>query len=225
MCLRLIGSVFLTSALLLVQIGAAHAGSTTSTCKETARGIAENWVDKGEASNNEPAKRDANKLSYLAVKGKNKKLASRAQAIKDEARDRNSKVRLVWALNASILSENYEGMRILINNGADVDGVQQPRETADQPILTAAQCGDKRALDILVQSGADVNARGRDETDALWASILRHNESSAEFLLDNGFKPCENNILKNGDGERLSRAEVARRLGSFSENFVDDVSC
>jgi len=70
----------------------------------------------------------------------------------------------VMPIHSSVASHSLDITRTLLENGADVNAVQQDGYT---PLLEAAQAGELETLELLLQYGADPAARREDGQTAL----------------------------------------------------------
>ncbi|MEX2443299.1 MAG: ankyrin repeat domain-containing protein [Alkalispirochaeta sp.] len=67
----------------------------------------------------------------------------------------------ITPLRYAIENEDYEMVRFLVQNGADVNKANRAGWT---PIMTAARTGNREILQYLLQEGADLRARTADGT-------------------------------------------------------------
>ncbi|MFW5693983.1 MAG: ankyrin repeat domain-containing protein [Alkalispirochaeta sp.] len=67
----------------------------------------------------------------------------------------------ITPLRYAITNEDYEMVRYLVRNGADVN---QANRAGWTPIMTAARTGNREILGFLLDEGADLHARTEDGT-------------------------------------------------------------
>jgi len=76
--------------------------------------------------------------------------------------------------------------RFLLENGADPNLVSNASETGDMPLHFAAAYGDLAGANLLIDAGAEVDARNAASQTAFLKAVAGGDESVAELLLDNG---------------------------------------
>ena len=94
-----------------------------------------------------------------------------------------------WKLTPLIrasISGNLEIMQMLINAGADVNGID---EWGDTPLMAAAAFGHVEAAKLLISSGANLDAKKPDETTALMIAARRGNYEVLKTLITAGADP------------------------------------
>ena len=89
--------------------------------------------------------------------------------------------------------------RLLINAGADIDGVAG---NGTSPLVVATHSGHSELARFLLEQGADANASGAGYT-AMHAAILRGDLDTVEALLDHGADP-DARLLKSNPVQRAS---------------------
>lgn len=114
----------------------------------------------------------------------NKRFQDIKKCIEADA-DPNCETKGRFALSRAVVCKEYGLMCYLLQNGADPDHVGQLGTTA---LRSAASLGDKQALQILFESGADVNIRRRSFGDygALFQAISQRKSEIAVCLYQNG---------------------------------------
>ncbi len=100
---------------------------------------------------------------------------------------------------------HLEMARLLLNSGADVDGVAG---NGSSPLVVAAHSGHTELAIELLERGANANSMGAGYT-ALHAAILRGDLAVVEALLDNGADPNQR-LLKANPVQRASEDWVLK---------------
>ncbi|MHC5180966.1 MAG: ankyrin repeat domain-containing protein [Planctomycetota bacterium] len=119
---------------------------------------------------------------------------------------------LDWAIGPKKgIKDNYEFMKLLIEKGAPIDGV----DNSNIPIFGAIGARDNQALKILVQNGADVNIYDWTEQTPLMQAIHSDNIKGLEILLKNGA-----DINKKNKYEMSALDVLNRRPDSVKEQFL-----
>ena len=113
------------------------------------------------------------------------------------------------ALGLAVFFRHPEVARLLIDRGADVVA---PARNAMKvaPVHAAATQGDREMMQLLLEHGADPNARQQMDYTPLHSSANRGDDETARLLVARGADPR----AKAGDGK--SPADVARERG-FNE--------
>ncbi|KIL60364.1 hypothetical protein M378DRAFT_83865, partial [Amanita muscaria Koide BX008] len=86
------------------------------------------------------------------------------------------------ALWLAVTACNIDIARILVENGADVNG----KVKNNTYLQEASYEGNKDIVELLLDKGADVNAQGGEYGNALQAASLKGNKDIVELLLDKG---------------------------------------
>lgn len=109
----------------------------------------------------------------------------------------------------SIPSGNVDRIRQALDNGADVNHIHDPDGTGMRQsyLHMAAAHGNERVLNLLVERGANVNARTRDGETPLHSAAVCNQKNSAQILLrsgallnaedSNGVTPIEHAVKNN----------------------------
>ena len=116
------------------------------------------------------------------------------------------------ALLAAIESGNSPEVRRLVENGADVNGVDSEGVT---PLWHAAFRSSGSVAQILIDHGANVKFRGTAGTTPLYLSAEYGHPDITQMLLAKGADP---NVKTNSGQSVLDVAESARRVKSRSKN-------
>ena len=87
-------------------------------------------------------------------------------------------------LCAAAKNGNIEALRKYLGTGADVNS--RDREYGITPLAWAAFVGHRGIVELLIRSGADVNAKNRDAGTALHGAAFFGQVEVAELLIDNG---------------------------------------
>ncbi len=70
--------------------------------------------------------------------------------------------------------------------GTEVVAIDQPNALGDTPLHVTAAWGDLQGTQLLLDAGADVNARGEDGDTPLYSALLGNNPAVLELLLKRG---------------------------------------
>lgn len=81
-----------------------------------------------------------------------------------------------------------EIIKILIQNGANVNGDRDHKVMIPPPLILAVDCGNSELFNLLIQNKADVNITF-DEWSVLHNAAERGNEEFARILIENGANP------------------------------------
>jgi ankyrin repeat protein len=104
-----------------------------------------------------------------------------AEGANPEARNPRGWTPLIIAANTG----NVAIARLLIEKGANVNA-RTTSTNASTVLCFAAQKDDPDLLDVLVQHGAQINARGQNGLTALYVAVMRNNERSVKYLIAKG---------------------------------------
>jgi ankyrin repeat protein len=86
---------------------------------------------------------------------------------------------------------NVDGVRQLIDNGANVNGTNEVGVT---PLMNASGIGNKEIVELLIAKGANVNARSSGNYTALMQAALVGQTEIVKLLLDAGADPTVKDI-------------------------------
>ncbi|XP_051170463.1 ankyrin-3-like [Leptopilina boulardi] len=115
-------------------------------------------------------------------------------------------------LNVAILQNHLELAKILVQNGADVNIVNNDGET---PLHKASKRGNIQLVEILLQNGANINAKDNRDITPLYVAILYDHSELAKILVQNG---ADVNIVNN-DGE--TPLNLATQMIKIDIQFVE----
>ena len=104
---------------------------------------------------------------------------------------------------AAIVNTNLNMVRLLVDKGAKLDGLDPESEFT--PLGTAAQCGAVDIMDFLLSKGAGVNGGGRTP---LMGAVWRGNVEAVKLLLNH--KP---NLEIRDATDHLTAMDLARKKG------------
>jgi ankyrin repeat protein len=124
---------------------------------------------------------------------------------------KNSDVATLRQLAESGIDVNT-GMRRLIALGADIDQVNRSSGNA---LMYAAQYGQRRAAELLIQRGANINHRAGKGWSALMVAVLKGRTTMVEFLLENRADPNMRDVL--------GWTPLMRAAGSANQAIVDSL--
>ena len=82
----------------------------------------------------------------------------------------------------AVKAKNYELVKKLIDEGADVNAKNDEGETA---LMIASNEGDKEICELLIEKGADVNAKDNEGNTALMYVSLKGDKEICELLIKN----------------------------------------
>lgn len=102
-------------------------------------------------------------------------------------------------LTNAIITKRPSTVELLLNNGANPNFLLP--DTGESPLIIASRYGNNKIVTLLIDDGANINAKDRGKMSALdWAMINRH-------------KDCVNTLIAKGafvtDGDTSSRPMVA----------------
>jgi ankyrin repeat protein len=80
----------------------------------------------------------------------------------------------------------HELLNVLIKYGNNPDGIP--------PLLYAAKMGDLKAVELLIQNGADLNTKNHNQNNTLYFALLSKNIQVVKFFLENGIDPNSTNM-------------------------------
>jgi uncharacterized protein len=101
-----------------------------------------------------------------------------------------------------------------------LETANSPGSTGDYPLHKIAIWGDVDGAEVLLNHGADINARGEDDDTPLHRAIAGRHVEMIRFLLSRGADPEQCNIyggssrraaLWSGDPEVISAMETSTR--------------
>lgn len=116
-------------------------------------------------------------------------------------------------LKAAIHQNDLHWVRQLLDHGADVNDRYTRNDTT--PLISAAAAGHEEILRDLLERGADVNARTKDNYTALMAACEWDHPELAEILLEHG---ADVTVATTHSGRRFSLMEGE---GSVFNSTVD----
>jgi ankyrin repeat protein len=88
-------------------------------------------------------------------------------------------------LHLAVFFRNYDAAKLLISKGANVDAVAK-NSMRVAPLHSAAAGNEPRIVKLLIECGADVNAKQQGGYTALHAAAQSGNVEMAEFLIEHG---------------------------------------
>lgn len=92
-------------------------------------------------------------------------------------------------LNAAIVKGREDMVRLLLDNGAQVNGVSEGGQYGT-PLIAAAYSGRKAISKLLIQCGADIYEGDGVHVNALYQAVAHGDYALAEMLLDHGAWLC-----------------------------------
>ncbi len=156
------------------------------------------------------------------MSGDQESLSKYLVTTKEKVSRHNYEIILGGALNAAIVGGDHEIVRMLIADGANIDGASRKR---DPPLLRAEVCGDYKTMKALIDDGANIYVKMENHHDALWIAIESNDVAALNMLLDAGFDPCINGTIPSDDGSRrVNRQAMASKL-RFPEEVVKRLQC
>jgi ankyrin repeat protein len=84
---------------------------------------------------------------------------------------------------AAVGTDTYEAMKILLDNGADVQTVNKRKETV---LMRAASFGNARSIGLLMGRGLVIDAQNGEGMTALMMAMQGENKEAFRLLLDSG---------------------------------------
>ena len=103
-----------------------------------------------------------------------------------EGRPSEKRIVDIWGAAAA---GDSEAVSDYLADGADIDAIQTAVEIGSTPLILATTYDHEETVQLLLDSGANVNARGRDGGTALHAAAFFGRAEIAERLLENGADP------------------------------------
>jgi len=132
-----------------------------------------------------------------------------------DARDQSGQT----ALLAAIAVGNIEGVRLLLDRGANPDGVPglRPRRRGNNPLIAALEAERSEIVDALIAAGANVNATDKRKTPLI-AAAHSGSEEMVDRLLAAGADPALENagVTAAQTAMRAGNDELAARLEQAS---------
>lgn len=98
--------------------------------------------------------------------------------------------------------------------GIEIKELSQKNNIDDTPLHTVCSWGELEPVRLLVEAGADVNARGDLEATPLFNAVIGENAEVVEFLIKAGADPN----IQNADGQLV--LEYAINV-SCPKNVID----
>ena len=114
-------------------------------------------------------------------------------------------------LEYAIKKGNQEMVKILIENGADINTINKKGDT---PLTYAIQKGSKKMTRVLIEQGADINAMGKDGYTPLTYAIQKGNKEIMKMLLESGVD------VNKKDGIGNTPISLAIKKGKFSISYL-----
>lgn len=93
-------------------------------------------------------------------------------------------------LSLAIFGGQAEAVRLLIDEGADVEELSRHATIKVRPLHTAAFVGDAELGRILLEAGADPNSKAEGDFTALHSAAQNGDLAFARLLLDHGADPA-----------------------------------
>eukprot|EP01052_Picozoa_sp_SAG31_P025703 SAG31_NODE_2271_length_6040_cov_3.379397_2_plen_556_part_00 len=119
---------------------------------------------------------------------------------------------LAWTpLMAAALGGSIDVIRLLLQHGADIDGLQDQEGQPDTPLFVACQHGHFEAAKILLEHGAEVNARNKHGHSPLCTSSQEGNVDIVALLLSSGAQVDQTTI-----GNEATALHIAAQYGHES---------
>ena len=128
-------------------------------------------------------------------------------------------------IHDAIMNRNIKGVQAALDNGADVNA----KLWGYTPLHVASQIGDPTLFTLLINNGADVNARDDEDYTALHYVAEADHSNFVKTLIDNGANVNAKNefgdtpldlAVDEGNDET---ADVLRKLGGKAGKDVDEV--
>ena len=95
-------------------------------------------------------------------------------------------------LNYTMRAGHYACLAALVQSGID----EKYKLWIDKALITAADMGQGKCVEILIAAGADVNYRDTHGWTALMAAARNGHNECVEFLVQSGTQVNDNNIWK-----------------------------
>lgn len=89
------------------------------------------------------------------------------------------------ALHYATMTDKVEVARILISSGADIESFDE-ESSIDPPLIIAGYYGNESVARLLLESGANPNIRGNEDSTALIAATYKNNLQIVNLLLQHG---------------------------------------
>lgn len=128
-----------------------------------------------------------------------------------DARDYEGKTALWKAIEA----KKMETARFLIQNGADIEAKQTMWGLT--PLMHEAFYGEDATVKLLLDLGANINARDNEGNTALILAARRRDLEIIGLVLEHGADPKMKNQFGDGPGDFDSSEEVLRFMAEFKE--------
>ncbi len=117
--------------------------------------------------------------------------------------DLNEQPSCARSLQAAVVANDLESVKILLAEGADVD--EKEAASGSTPLITAALFGNADIAKVLIDAGANINAKNNDGSTALHTAAFLCHPEVLKLLLAHG---ADKSIRNNGGSTALESVQA-----------------
>jgi len=117
--------------------------------------------------------------------------------------DLNEQPECARSLQAAVVANDLESVKILLAEGADVD--EKEAASGSSPLITAALFGNAEIAEVLIDAGANINAKNNDGSTALHTAAFLCHPDVLKLLLDSG---ADKSVRNNGGSTALESVQA-----------------
>lgn len=118
------------------------------------------------------------------------------------------------ALHFAIIQKNYEAIKLLVENGFEIDAQNADGRT---PLMQAALSGDERLTEFLLESGADLQKKDRTGKTAVDWGMVSRNQKCIALLQQNRYSA---RTQSEGADDETDSADILRGEEKFEKMFT-----
>lgn len=117
--------------------------------------------------------------------------------------DLNEQPECARSLQAAVVANDLESVKTLLAEGADVD--EKEAASGSSPLITAALFGNVQIAEVLINAGANIDAKNNDGSTALHTAAFLCHPAVVKLLLENG---ADKSLRNNGGSTALESVQA-----------------